>query len=95
MFAWLLTREVVNRHRPMKHVYQHSLAAIKYNRQSTDEGRKKTKIDAMPQNKIIFKLLYNKTTLNLILKHLKLKWDIIKLTLLTLFTSKDRLHELV
>ncbi len=61
----------------------------------TDEERKKTKIDAMPQNKILFKLLYNKTTLNLILKHLKLKWDIIKLTLLTLFTSKDRLHELV
>ncbi len=94
MFAWLLTQEVVNRHRPMKHGYQHSLAAIKYNRQSTD-GEKENKNRCHAAKKILFKLLYNKTTLNLILKHLKLKWDIIKLTLLTLFTSKDRLHELV
>lgn len=60
-------------HRPMKHGYQHSLATIKYNRQSTDERRKKTTIDAMPQNRFIFKLLYNKTTSNLILKCFKLK----------------------
>lgn len=53
----------------MKHGHQHSLATINYNRQSTDEVRKKTKIDAMPQKKrLVFKLLYNKTTLNLILK---------------------------